>query len=83
MQQGPALAKITHDQVAVVLRESADPKALLKTVVSRITLDPDSMACQIHYQLPSELRACISRFPFAAGPVQSVKCKERQRRLDA
>lgn len=47
-----ALANITDDQVATVLKESADPKALLKTVVSRITLDPGTLECQIHYQLP-------------------------------
>ena len=47
-----ALANITDDQVATVLKESADPKALLKTVVNRITLDPGTLECQIHYQLP-------------------------------
>lgn len=47
-----ALAKITDDQAATVLKEAVDPKALLNTVVSRITLDPDTLECQIHYQLP-------------------------------
>ena len=50
-----ALANITNDQVASVLKESADLKALLKTVVSRITLDPGTLECQIHYQLPKWL----------------------------
>lgn len=39
---------VADDQMAAVVRDSADPKALLKTVVGRITLDPDTMACQIH-----------------------------------
>jgi hypothetical protein len=56
-----ALANITDDQVAAILRESADPKALLKTVVGRITLDPDTMACQIHYQLPRWLSVASPR----------------------
>ena len=53
-----ALANITDDQVATVLKEAADPKALLKTVVGRITLDPGTLACQIHYQLPRWL--CVA-----------------------
>ena len=53
-----ALANITDDQVATVLKESADPKALLKTVVNRITLDPGTLECQIHYQLPRWL--CVA-----------------------
>lgn len=47
-----ALANITDDQVATVPKESANPKAWLKTVVSRITLDQETLECQIHYQLP-------------------------------
>jgi len=61
-----ALANITDDQVATVLKESADPKALLKTVVSRITLDPGTLECQIHYQLPRWL--CM------ASPRDSDSC---------
>ena len=56
-----ALANITEDQVAAIVRESADPKAILKTVVGRITLDPDTMACQIHYQLPRWLSVASPR----------------------
>jgi len=53
-----ALANITDDRVATVLKESADPKALLKTVVNRVTLDPGTLECQIHYQLPRWL--CVA-----------------------
>jgi hypothetical protein len=53
-----ALANITDDQVATVLKEAADPKALLATVVDRITLDPDTLECQIHYRLPKWL--CVA-----------------------
>ena len=56
-----ALANITDDQVATVLKEAADPKALLKTVVGRITLDPGTLACQIHYQLPRWLSMASPR----------------------
>ncbi len=50
-----ALANITDDQVATVLKDAADPKTLLATVVDRITLDPDTLECQIHYRLPKWL----------------------------
>jgi hypothetical protein len=46
--------------VATVLKESADPKALLKTVVNRITPDPGTLECQLYYQLPRWL--CVA-FP--------------------
>ena len=38
-----------------------EQKALLNTVVSRITLDPDTHECQIHYQLPMWLNVASPR----------------------
>ena len=41
-----ALANITDEQVATILKDAVEPKALLNTVVSRITLDPGTHECQ-------------------------------------
>jgi hypothetical protein len=56
-----ALASITDEQVATVLKDAVEPTALLKTVVSRITLNPDTQECQIHYQLPMWLNVASPR----------------------
>ena len=56
-----ALANITDEQVATILKDAVEPKALLNTVVSRITLDPDTHECQIHYQLPMWLNVASPR----------------------
>jgi site-specific DNA recombinase len=56
-----ALANITDEQVATFLKDAVEPKALLNTVVSRITLDPGTHECQIHYQLPMWLSMASPR----------------------
>lgn len=56
-----ALANITDDQVATILRDAVEPTALLNTVVSKITLDPDTHECQIHYELPMWLSVASPR----------------------
>ena len=56
-----ALANITDEQIATILREAVEPTALLKTVVSKITLDPGTHECQIHYELPRWLSVASPR----------------------
>ena len=51
-----AMANITEDQVAGILAEAVDEKAVLTSMVTRIELDPVSGDCQVQYSLPD----CVS-----------------------
>lgn len=53
-----ALASVTEEQVAALLGDLAEEmvghpraKQVLRTFVDRVTLDPQTLACQIHYKL--------------------------------
>ena len=80
-----ALANITDEQVATILKHALEPKALLQTVVSKITLDPDTYECQIQLSVayvvlrrPQSLwtigRSCVALY------VLPCRCVESQRK---
>ena len=50
-EERAALAEVKAEDVGKLIAALDDPKALLQALVERITLDPETLDCQIHYQV--------------------------------
>ena len=54
------MAHVTAEDVRKLMATLNEPKALLRAAVDRITLDPETLDCQVHYRVSMPNRVSLA-----------------------